>query len=58
MKLKQHAAIAEDFRKVGTTAVAAALVGIFLSDLRLLAGCAFAAGGILWFVGILLTREE
>lgn len=36
MVSKKRAAVADDLRKIGTTAVAAALVGIFLSTSRLL----------------------
>lgn len=32
MNQKQYAAIAEDLRKIGTTAVAGALVSIFITD--------------------------
>jgi hypothetical protein len=58
MNTQQHSAIAEDLRKIGTTAIAAAMVGIFLSDHRLLTGCAFALGAITWAYGIYLTREN
>ncbi|MFS2159691.1 hypothetical protein ACCD10_20370 [Pseudomonas sp. Pseusp122] len=58
MNTVQHAAIAEDLRKIGTTAIAAAMVGIFLSDHRLLTGCAFVLGVLTWAIGVYLTREE
>lgn len=57
MKPYQQSAIAEDLRKVGTTAVATALVGVFLSDHRLLTGCAFVVGTVIWLAGIYLTKE-
>lgn len=50
MKSKR-AAFADDLRKIGTTAVAASLVGIFLSEHRLLTAYAFV-------MGIALTEEE
>ncbi|WP_182932310.1 hypothetical protein, partial [Escherichia coli] len=43
MKSKR-AAFADDLRKIGTTAVAASLVGIFLSEHRLLTAYAFVMG--------------
>lgn len=54
----QYEAIAEDLRKIGTTAVAAAVVGIFLSEHRLLTAYAFLVGAIIWSTGIFLTQEE
>lgn len=54
----QYEAIAEDLRKIGTTAVAASVVGIFLSEHRLLTAYAFLVGAIIWSIGIFLTQEE
>lgn len=58
MNTKQSTAIAEDLRKIGTTAMAAALVGIFLTDHRFVSSCAMLAGAITWIYGIYLTKEE
>lgn len=58
MKQKQYAAIAEDLRKVGTTAVAGALVSIFITDHRILTACTLLTGMVAWMVGIWMTREE
>ncbi|MCO7620133.1 MULTISPECIES: hypothetical protein [Pseudomonas] len=58
MKQKQYAAIAEDLRKVGTTAVAGALVSIFITDHRILTACTLVIGMVAWMVGIWMTREE
>ncbi|WP_208693043.1 hypothetical protein [Pseudomonas oryzihabitans] len=58
MAIKKQAAVAEDLRKVGTTSVAAGIVGVFLSDHRLLTACALAVGVLIWFIGIVLTVEE
>ncbi|SEP48491.1 MULTISPECIES: hypothetical protein [Pseudomonas] len=58
MTSKKLAAVAEDLRKIGTTSVAAGLVGVFLSDHRLLTAYAIAAGVIIWLVGIYFTSEE
>lgn len=58
MKQKQYAAIAEDLRKVGTTAVAGALVSIFITDHRILTACTLLIGMVAWMVGIWMTREE
>ncbi|MGV2465317.1 UNVERIFIED_CONTAM: hypothetical protein QO022_43195, partial [Pseudomonas aeruginosa] len=57
MKSKR-AAFADDLRKIGTTAVAASLVGIFLSEHRLLTAYAFVMGMVIWLIGIALTEEE
>ncbi|MFJ2454006.1 hypothetical protein ACIOWK_20180 [Pseudomonas protegens] len=58
MKASQYAAIAEDLRKIGTTAVAGALVSIFITDHRTLTACTLAIGLIAWVVGILMTQEK
>lgn len=58
MKQKQYAAIAEDLRKVGTTAIAGALVSIFITDHRILTACTLLIGMVAWMVGIWMTREE
>ncbi|MBA6133855.1 hypothetical protein [Pseudomonas juntendi] len=58
MASKKRAAVADDLRKIGTTAVAAALVGIFLSTNRLLTTFALAVGAVIWLVGIYLTPED
>lgn len=58
MAIKKQAAVAEDLRKVGTTSVAAGIVGVFLSDHRLLTACALSVGVLIWFIGIVLTVEE
>ena len=58
MVSKKRAAVADDLRKIGTTAVAAALVGIFLSTSRLLTAFAFVVGVVIWITGIYLTQEE
>lgn len=58
MASKRLAAIADDFRKVGTTAMGAALIGIFLSDHQILTVYTFLSGAILWLIGICLTRED
>jgi len=58
MATKKLAAITEDLRKIGTTSVAASLVGVFLSDHRLLTACAMAVGVIIWLLGIIFTTEE
>lgn len=58
MKQKQYAAIAEDLRKVGTTAIAGALVSIFITDHRVLTACTLLIGMVAWMVGIWMTREE
>ncbi|ENJ5501694.1 hypothetical protein AB1N79_001446 [Pseudomonas aeruginosa] len=57
MKSKRSA-FADDLRKIGTTAVAASLVGIFLSEPRLLTAYAFVMGMVIWLIGIALTEEE
>ncbi|MEX7116870.1 hypothetical protein AB2C39_37060, partial [Pseudomonas aeruginosa] len=57
MKSKRSA-FADDLRKIGTTAVAASLVGIFLSEHRLLTAYAFVMGMVIWLIGIALTEEE
>lgn len=58
MNSKQLAAVSEDLRKIGTTAMAAALVGIFISDNhRLLTSCALLIGALTWLYGIYLTKE-
>ena len=57
MKSKR-AAFADDLRKIGTTAVAASLVGIFLSEHRLLTTYDFVMGMVIWLIGIALTEEE
>lgn len=54
----RYKAIAEDLRKVGTTAIAAALISLFLNSLTLLSAYAMFFGVILWFVGIFMTQEE
>lgn len=51
-------AIAEDLRKVGTTAVAASLISLFIGNTALLSACAAVSGLILWGLGILMTLEE
>lgn len=58
MASKKRAAVADDLRKIGTTAVAAGLVGVFLSTHRLLTAFALAVGVIIWITGIYLTPEE
>ncbi|ESW41043.1 MULTISPECIES: hypothetical protein [Pseudomonas] len=58
MASKKRAAVADDLRKIGTTAVAAALVGIFLSTNRLLTTFALAVGAVIWLAGIYLTPED
>jgi len=58
MRPKKRAAVADDLRKIGTTAVAAALVGIFLSSNRLLTTFALAVGAVIWLAGIYLTPED
>lgn len=58
MTPKQISAIAEDLRKIGTTTMAAGLIGIVVSDQHLLTGCAFAIGTVTWFCGIHLTRKD
>ncbi|CAH0650599.1 MAG: hypothetical protein ACTIOG_00765 [Pseudomonas helleri] len=58
MASKKRAAVADDLRKIGTTAVAAALVGIFLSTSRLLTAFALVVGVVIWITGIYLTPEE
>ncbi|MFU4622972.1 hypothetical protein ACM705_20745 [Pseudomonas aeruginosa] len=57
MKSKRSA-FEDDLRKIGTTAVAASLVGIFLSEHRLLTAYAFVMGMVIWLIGIALTEEE
>lgn len=57
MKSKRSA-FADDLRKIGTTAVASSLVGIFLSEHRLLTAYAFVMGMVIWLIGIALTEEE
>ncbi|WP_228491002.1 hypothetical protein, partial [Pseudomonas aeruginosa] len=51
-------AIAEDLRKIGTTAVAAGLIGIFLGEHRILTALALSVGVVIWSTGIYLTQEE
>lgn len=58
MASKKRAAVADDLRKIDTTAVAAALVGIFLSTSRLLTAFALVVGVVIWITGIYLTPEE
>lgn len=58
MASKKRVAIADDLRKIGTTAVAVALVGIFLSNDRLLTTYALAVGAVIWLAGIYLTPED
>jgi len=58
MKPKRQGALAEDLRKIGTTAVAAAVVGLFLSDHKSLTACALVTGAVIWLYGIYLTKEE
>ncbi|MBF8791605.1 MULTISPECIES: hypothetical protein [unclassified Pseudomonas] len=58
MASTKRAAIADDLRKIGTTAVAAALVGIFLSTNRLLTAFALVVGVVIWVLGIYLTPED
>ncbi|SDG72402.1 hypothetical protein SAMN05216603_103186 [Pseudomonas benzenivorans] len=58
MSPKKLSAIADDLRKIGTTAVAAAVVGVFLSEHRLLTGYVFVVGAMIWSYGIYLTQEE
>ena len=58
MSPKKLSAIADDLRKIGTTAIAASLIGVFLSEHRLLTAYAFLVGVIIWSIGIFLTQEE
>lgn len=58
MPPKKLSAIADDLRKIGTTAVAASLIGVFLSEHRLLTAYAFLVGVIICSIGIFLTQEE
>ncbi len=58
MPSKKRTAFADDLRKIGTTAVAAAVVGVFLSDHRLLTVYVFLVGVTIWFLGVSLTEEE
>ncbi|AZC24830.1 hypothetical protein H7A76_21925 [Pseudomonas sp. MSSRFD41] len=55
---KKRAVIADDLRKIGTTSVAAGIVGIFLSDHRLLTAFALVVGVVIWITGICLTPED
>lgn len=57
MKRNQYAAIAEDLRKIGTTAIAGAVVSIFITDQRMLTSCALTVGLLAWFAGIHMTRQ-
>jgi hypothetical protein len=45
-------------RKIGTTAVAAGLIGIFLGEHRILTALALSVGVVIWSTGIYLTQEE
>jgi len=58
MKIIQIKAIAEDLRKIGTTAIAAALISIFVTNFSLLSACAMVVGVVMWFLGIFMTKEE
>ena len=58
MNPNQISAIAEDLRKIGTTTMAAGLIGMIISDQHLVTGCAFAVGSVLWIFGIHLTRKD
>ncbi|MBH3441375.1 MULTISPECIES: hypothetical protein [Pseudomonas] len=51
-------AVAEDLRKIGTTAVAAGLISVFVSASTVLSICATLLGAGLWVLGIYLTRED
>jgi len=48
MGRKKLSAVAEDLRKIGTTAVAAGLIGIFLGEHRILTALALAVGVLIW----------
>jgi len=58
MGRKKLSAVAEDLRKISTTAVAAGLIGIFLGEHRILTALALAVGVLIWSTGIYLTQEE
>ncbi|ERT15340.1 hypothetical protein FYM84_11080 [Pseudomonas sp. CAH-1] len=58
MGRKKLSAVAEDLRKIGTTAIAAGLIGIFLGEHRILTALALAVGVLIWSTGIYLTQEE
>lgn len=58
MSPQKRAAFADDLRKIGTTAVSASVIGIFISEHRLLTAYAFVVGVIIWSIGISLTQEE
>lgn len=57
-KRKRKAAIAEDMRKIGTTALAASLVSLFITEQKLLTSCAFISGCVIWLLGVFLTDED
>lgn len=57
MNVIRRKAIAEDLRKVGTTAFAAALVSVFLSAEKALTACALVLGVVFWLIGIFLRRR-
>ncbi|MFK4136139.1 MULTISPECIES: hypothetical protein [Pseudomonas] len=58
MKKVKYKALAEDLRKVGTTAVAAGLISVFVSPSTGLSMCATLIGTGLWFIGIAMTVED
>ncbi|MFK4135382.1 Uncharacterised protein [Pseudomonas luteola] len=58
MKNIQRKVVAEDLRKVGTTALAAGIVTIFVTNQKLLTACALITGAVLWLLGVFLTKEE
>lgn len=58
MQTTRYKAVAEDLRKTGTTAMAAALISTFVTSFSLLSACAMLFGVVLWGLGIFMTKEE
>ncbi|RMR19638.1 hypothetical protein ALP90_100728 [Pseudomonas amygdali pv. ulmi] len=58
MKTIQKKAVAEDLRKIGSTAIAAALISIFVTNFSLLSACAMVVRVVMWLLGIFMTKEE
>jgi hypothetical protein len=50
--------ISEDLRKIGTTAMGAALVSFFLSKETLLVSYIFIVGTIIWILGLFITPKS